>query len=110
MKLWLDDYREAPEGWRWVKTARQAITVLAKGEVTHVSLDHDLGPKEKVGDGYEVAVFIEAAAYKKTIPPMEMVVHTQNSSRGDMMMSALRNAIKFWDDKGTVVRIPYQKA
>ncbi len=110
MKVWLDDNRKAPEGWKWVKTAHQAIMMLKRGEVTHISLDHDLGKKEVVGDGYEVAVFIETAAHDKMLPPMDMVVHTQNSSRGEMMMAALRNAIKFWDDKGTVVRIPYQKA
>lgn len=43
MKLWLDDVRPAPEGWRWVKTAGEALTLLLRGGVKIASLDHDLG-------------------------------------------------------------------
>jgi len=40
--MWLDDIRLPPDGWTWVKTAREAKELLAKG-VEWASLDHDLG-------------------------------------------------------------------
>lgn len=42
-KLWLDDVRPPPEGWVWAKTNDEAKQLLLDEEVTHCSLDHDLG-------------------------------------------------------------------
>lgn len=41
--LWLDDVRPAPDGWVWAKTNEEAKTILLQKNVTHCSLDHDLG-------------------------------------------------------------------
>lgn len=109
MKLWLDDNREAPEGWTWVKSAYQAMVMLKRNLVSHVSLDNDLGDKELYGEGHDVARFIEDCAHAGTLPPMMMVVHTQNSVQGDKMMVALRKAITYWGNKGTVIRRPFTK-
>ncbi len=62
MKLWLDDIRPAPEGWVHVKTAAEAISMFARGEVEIASLDHDLGTEET---GYSVVCWIERAMYQK---------------------------------------------
>ena len=43
MKVWLDDERGAPEGWMRVRWPDEAIALLKTGQVTHLSLDHDLG-------------------------------------------------------------------
>lgn len=48
MRLWVDDLRDPPDGWAWVKTSRDAIRILKarkdrKLSVTAMSLDHDLG-------------------------------------------------------------------
>jgi hypothetical protein len=44
MRVWLDDRRPPPDGeWAWVKTPEEAIELLATGEVSEISLDHDLG-------------------------------------------------------------------
>lgn len=43
MKLWHDDIRPAPAGWEWARTNAEAIERLKTGEVTHISMDHDLG-------------------------------------------------------------------
>ena len=40
--LWLDDVRLPPDGWTWVKTAREAKELIIRG-VEWASLDHDLG-------------------------------------------------------------------
>ena len=73
MKLWLDDVRDPVQftgqtDWTWIKTAEQAIALIATGQVTEVSLDHDLGIEHDkirnfmVGNGYMVASFIEELA------------------------------------------------
>jgi hypothetical protein len=62
MKLWLDDEREAPQGWRHAETASEAIHYLKSMQhaatnqalwdfhgmtdfwkISHMSFDHDLG-------------------------------------------------------------------
>ena len=43
MKLWLDDFREAPNGWTHVTTVEAAQELLINGNVEEASLDHDLG-------------------------------------------------------------------
>jgi len=109
MKVWLDDNREAPFGWTWVKTAHEAIELLAAGGVSHISLDNDLGDINVVGDGYMVALYIEEQAYTGGLLPMMMIVHTQNPVQGAKMIVTLRNAIRYWNGQGTVIRRPYSK-
>ena len=52
MKIFLDDVRPAPEGWVLAHDAREAIGLLEHNDVTHISLDFDLGG---VMPGYEDA-------------------------------------------------------
>jgi hypothetical protein len=52
MKVYLDDERVAPEGWYQVRWPEEVIELLESGEVTHLSLDHDLGD-DKHGTGYD---------------------------------------------------------
>lgn len=42
LKLFVDDWRSAPQGWHLATTISEAIRVLATQEVSHVSLDHDI--------------------------------------------------------------------
>lgn len=43
-KLWHDDIRRPPDdSWLWARTNEQAIEILRAGDVTEISLDHDLG-------------------------------------------------------------------
>jgi hypothetical protein len=51
-RLWLDDLRPVPEGWTWVKTVGEAISLMESGDVTEASLDHDLG--EGIGEGHRL--------------------------------------------------------
>ena len=56
MKLWLDDIREAPEGWIWVKTPAEfwrALGHVKLSEVEAISFDNDLG--ENQSEGWEIA-------------------------------------------------------
>lgn len=44
MKLWHDDLRPPPEGWKWARTNDEAKEWLSMGSlVSECSLDHDLG-------------------------------------------------------------------
>jgi hypothetical protein len=96
MRIWVDDEREPREWlphirwfrgrdlkeldeWLWVTSAWDAIALLESESVVELSLDHDLGDPDEVGDGYAVAVWIEerAATDDTYIPP---VVHVHSSN------------------------------
>lgn len=42
IKVWLDDSRPAPDGWKHATNVEQAQTNLLRGNVDEMSLDHDL--------------------------------------------------------------------
>jgi hypothetical protein len=94
MKLYLDDERETPEGWTRVYTAYGAILALQTGEITEVSLDHDLGTEE---DGYDVAQWIEISAWDETLKRLKWNVHSANPAGASRMRAALMSADKYWD-------------
>lgn len=96
MKVFLDDVRIMPDGYDiHVKTAKEAINLLRKGDVTLISLDHDLGPEE-AGTGYDVASFLEEAAYRKAVPPLHWQIHSANPVGIQNMRKALQNADRYW--------------
>ena len=97
IRLWLDDCRPLPAGWdRQVLTAPEAIALLAAGVVAAISLDHDLGPTE-AGTGYDVARWIEEAAYRGSISRVDWHLHTDNPVGRERMRAALINADRFWE-------------
>jgi hypothetical protein len=103
IKLFLDDDTEAPvrqelfKGYDvWVTTPEEAIEYLSRGNVSHVSLDHDLGLEPESRNGYMVAKWIEEAAYNSEIPPLKWRVHSFNPKGKSNMITALQNADKFW--------------
>ena len=64
IRLWLDDIRDPAShgyiGWMWVKTAQEAITILASKNVVEASLDHDLTINQTKEDtGYTVVCWME---------------------------------------------------
>ena len=77
MKLWVDDVRPAPDGWKWVKSSGEAIATLTFFQVDEISLDHDLGisvtgnhdgfvtavEDETAKTGYDIACWIEARVH-----------------------------------------------
>lgn len=76
MRLFLDDVRSAPEGWQEVRSAEAAILTLATRNVTHISLDHDLGEGKS---GYDVVCWIERRAFEDdSYTPPEITVHSSN--------------------------------
>jgi len=90
MKVWLDDVRPAPSGWTWVKTAPACIELLAHGDVTELSLDHDLGDDEQ-GTGYDVLAWMEEACARDAWSGFEPTidVHSANPVGRSRMLAAI---------------------
>jgi len=79
MKVYLDDERPAPAGWMQVRWPEEVICLLQTGQVTDVSLDHDLGDDQR-GTGYDVIRWIEdQVAFHDFTPPC-LSVHSANPS------------------------------
>ena len=97
VRLWLDDLRPAPPGWVWIKTVPAALSLLRRGLVSEVSLDHDLG-EEGGGTGYDVACFIEQEAFHGRLARLRWAVHSANPVGKERMQTAQLTADVFWDD------------
>lgn len=96
MKIWLDDVRpKPPEFDIWVKTAKRAIQLLTVGGVTAISLDHDLGD-ENAPTGYDVAKHIEQGAYRGTIAPLKISVHSANPAGRRNIEACVKKCREFW--------------
>jgi predicted nucleotidyltransferase len=89
MKIFLDDLREAPDGWTRAYWPSEVIDLLKGGEVTHLSLDHDLGD-DKRGTGYDVLTWIEdVLASDKEFTAPSIKVHTANPPARARMLAAI---------------------
>lgn len=78
MRVFLDDKRPCPEGWVLVQTPEEAIELLRQGQVSLISLDHDLGLPEP-RNGYMVVKWIEEQVFLYNYKPPEIRVHSANS-------------------------------
>lgn len=84
-RLWLDDLRPAPEGWRWVKTIEEARVLLKTGEVIEASLDHDLGEGDTL-EGYDLLLWmVETDIW----PPGGIAVHSANPPGAERMCAVI---------------------
>lgn len=98
MKLYVDDIRIAPEGWTQAWNAREAIGFLRTLEVTHLSLDHDLGdPGEDTG--YDIMGWIEVRVYHEDFPLPDITFHTANPTGRENMQRCLDSIIRRESDK-----------
>ncbi len=85
MKVFLDDERPVPPGWHGVRWPEEAIRLLETGEVTEISLDHDLGDDDR-GTGYTVILWLEEAVAVGGFSPPTITVHTANAWARQKMM------------------------
>jgi len=76
MNVFLDDVRQPPDGWIWIKTADEAIVLLSMNVVETISLDHDLGEGKKTG--YDVVKWIERKVFLDNYIPPKIYVHSAN--------------------------------
>ena len=64
LKLFVDDYRSAPEGWHLAKTVTEAIRILSGPiPVDVVSLDHDILLRHDKIDDFSYAILRAAKKY-----------------------------------------------
>ena len=84
MKVYLDDERPVPNSWTLVRCPEEAIELLKTGQVTEISLDHDLGDDDH-GTGYDVILWIEEAVATMHFTPPHITVHSANSSARQKM-------------------------
>jgi hypothetical protein len=84
VKVYLDDERACPSGWVPARWPEDAIELLKTGEVTEISLDHDLGDDVR-GTGYDVVLWIEEAVATRAFVPPRIAVHSANSSARQKM-------------------------
>ena len=91
-KVYLDDERTPPNGWILVKTPKEAISLLKKGNIDVISLDHDLGDDEGIGTGYDVLLYIEKQVFiNKSFKLPKIKIHTANPSARRKMELALKS-------------------
>lgn len=93
MKVYLDDERETPDGWTRVYWPDEAIELLLTGEVTEISLDHDLGDDER-GTGYDVIKRIEEQVVTSNFIPPRIKVHSANISARKKMELGIASIIR----------------
>ncbi len=96
MKIWVDDLREVPEGYRGAKSVNEAIRLIEKAELEGESievldLDHDLG--DYAADGGDAIKLLDYLAERETFYPIE--IHTANPV-GRANMERMIN--RFWRD------------
>ncbi|MBL1214776.1 MAG: hypothetical protein HND52_15565 [Ignavibacteriae bacterium] len=94
MKVYLDDERNAPEGWTRVYWPEEAIELLKSGNVSEISLDHDLG-NDNLGTGYDVILWIEKEVITKGFKAPKINVHSANPSARKRMELGIKNIIKY---------------
>lgn len=98
MKIYLDDERQTPEGWVRTYTPKETIELLKKhaGEITDLSLDHDLGDDVFIGTGYHVLIWLEQVVfYNPSYNVPNITVHSANSSAKIKMDMAIERIYRF---------------
>lgn len=89
MRIYLDDTRDAPQGWVRAYWPREVIKLLQHNEVAVISLDHDLGD-DKRGTGYDVLAWIEEQVFLHGwTPPAQIIVHSANGPAKERMLAAI---------------------
>jgi hypothetical protein len=96
IKVYLDDERPTPHGWVRAYWPDEVIGHIKNGNVSEISLDHDLGDDER-GTGYDVLLWIEEQVHtnSKFILP-KINIHSANSSAVDKMSRAVASIKKYY--------------
>ena len=101
IKLYLDDERQTPDGFKRAYWPNRIIRLLQKCEVTHVSLDHDLSDDD-VGTGNTVILWIEEQVALHGFKPPEITIHSANPSariKMELGIEAIKKLAKANEEK-----------
>lgn len=96
-KIWVDDVRPAPEGYRWIKTVEECKNLLhwhkipsRLGTILHIeeiSLDHDAGDYSQYGGDYiKILDYME----ELEIDDISINLHTANPVGRENMRRIIR--------------------
>lgn len=105
MKIWVDDVREAPEGYIWCKSTNEALRTIRRcdiynGELEIVDLDHDAGDYVKEGGDYievlkELERLSHSIKYQIQVSQIKFRLHSMNPVGVQNMRAIIqRNAWK----------------
>lgn len=85
MKLWLDDVREAPEGYVWLKSVNEAIAFVEanKEKIELIDTDHDAGDFADQGGDY--IRFLDYLAVIRKGETFAVRIHSMNPVGRDNM-------------------------
>lgn len=94
IKIWLDDIREAPDGYFHCRSVNEAVRRIVKCEEEHtvidvIDCDHDLG--DYAGDGGDGIKLIDWLAERETYYPVAL--HTMNPVGRENMQ---REIERYW--------------
>ena len=93
MKIWLDDVREAPEGFVHCRSVNEAICVIEENEkfsvIELIDCDHDLG--DYAVDGGDGIKLLDWLLERGTLYPVSL--HTMNPVGRDNMQRILN---RYW--------------
>ncbi len=94
MKVYLDDERPTPAGWVRAYWPQEVIALLQTGQVTDISLDHDLGDDAR-GTGYDVIRWLEEAVATSLLLPPNITVHSANPAGRKRMVAGIESIGRF---------------
>lgn len=96
MFIFLDDLRPCPPGAVLCRTAQEAMAHIDTGQVTRISLDHDLGTELT---GYDVAKHIELLVAEDRIPCPAWSVHSANPVGRQRIEAAMQSALRLCEER-----------
>ncbi|WP_026690241.1 cyclic-phosphate processing receiver domain-containing protein [Alteribacter aurantiacus] len=88
ISVFLDDYRQAPEGYVLVETIDQCKSLLQDFNIEHLSLDHDLVSKQRNG------LMLVQMMVKESLYANRITIHSANAPAGKAMYFSLLQAQK----------------
>jgi hypothetical protein len=96
-KIWIDDIREAPEGFKWFKTVKDFIDYCYKNngidDVSLIDTDHDAGEQIEHGGNY-----INCFKYLDKCGCDNLTIHIHSSN--PIGANAIRSLIKKNKERG----------
>lgn len=97
MKIWLDDIREAPEGWRRARTVWEIKFILISNRVEEISLDHDLGENQPTG--YDLIKWLEKKVMTEGYSFPKIRVHSANPVGRKNIEAAIKRIEEYLNEK-----------
>lgn len=88
ISVFMDDYRSPPEGYVYVETIDECMTLLRNHDIEHLSLDHDLVSHTRNGLML-VQMMVDEQLFANRI-----TIHSANSVGGKNMYNCLKQAQK----------------